>query len=69
MLASEAEQVVHSLMLTHELGRVWPFNVPEHIDPTEGKSIAIYMFSNFGSKATLVTSGDTTKIQLVTKNT
>ena len=67
-LSSEAEQVVHSLMLTHALGRVWPFNVPKHIDPTEGKSIAIYMFSNFGSKATLVTSGDTTKIQLVTKN-
>lgn len=67
-LASEAEQVVHSLMLTHALGRVWPFHAPKHIDPAEGKSIAMYMFSNFGSKATLVTSGDTTKIQLVVKN-
>ena len=66
-LAPEAEQVVHSIMLTHALGRVWPFHVPAHIDPREGKKIAMDMFSNFGSKATLVTSGNTTKIQLVVK--
>jgi hypothetical protein len=66
-LAPEAEQVVHSIMLTHALGRVWPFPAPKHIDPREGKKIAMYMFANFGSKATLVTSGNTTNIQLVGK--
>lgn len=63
--AEEAEQDVHSMMLTHAFGRVWPFYLPEYLQDAEGQTIATYMFSRFGSKATLVTTAKTTQIQLV----
>jgi hypothetical protein len=63
--SEETAQDIHSIMLTHPLGRVWPFHVPEHMQDSDGKSIALYMFSQFGAKATVVTNENVVKIQLV----
>jgi len=61
----ETAQDIHSIMLTHALGRVWPFHLPEIMWDADGKFIALYMFLSFGSKATIVTKENVFKIQIV----
>jgi len=59
----EAENI-HSIMLTHVFGRVWPYYIPEHLQESENNDIALFMFSQFGSKATLATKQSVLHINL-----
>ncbi len=65
--ASLQEQNIHSIILTYVLGRVWPYHIPEHMQNEGGKAIAMYLFSMFGSKATLATSANVLNIKLKEK--
>jgi len=69
-IASEIEaQNIHSIMLTHVLGRVWPYYVPGHLQDMSNKKLALHMFSQFGSKATILTTDNVFKIGLANKQT
>ena len=59
-----AAQNVHSIMLTHALGRVWPFHVPPAMQTSGSEEIALFLFSQFGSMATMATRENTLKIAL-----
>lgn len=61
------EQNVHSIMLTHVLGQVWPFTIPKEMANTTEREIAHYMFSQFGCKATIATPGNILNLKLVEK--
>lgn len=60
-------QNIHSIMLTHVLGRVWPYHVPEDMRELPFKTLALQMFSQFGSKATILTTGNVFEIGLAKK--
>jgi hypothetical protein len=57
------EQNIHSLMLTHVFGRVWPYNIPKGFESDSEQAIALYLFSQFGCKATIATSANTLEIK------
>lgn len=59
-----AAQNVHSIMQTHALGRVWPFHVPPPMHKSGSEEIALFLFSQFGSKATIATRENTLEIAL-----
>lgn len=59
-----AEQNVHSIMQTHVLGRVWPYYIPAEMKDSNKQQIAVYMFSQFGSKATIATKDNVLNIKL-----
>ena len=61
----EDAQTVHSIMLTHALGRVWPFHVPIHMREMPAKNLALAMFSQYGSKATVITHANVFDIKLI----
>ncbi len=63
----EDAQNVHSIMLTHALGRVWPFHIPSHLRELEPRNIALNIFSQFGSKATIITNANIFDIQLLSE--
>ncbi|MBX2822768.1 MAG: hypothetical protein KTR29_23930 [Rhodothermaceae bacterium] len=58
------EQNINSIMLTHVLGQVWPYVIPKSLHSSSEKEIALYMFSQFGNKATIATKSDTLDIIL-----
>jgi len=60
-------QNIHSMMMTHALGRVWPFHIPEAMREQSNREIAIYFFSQFGSKATLATNENVITLSLKNK--
>ncbi|CAM3613545.1 hypothetical protein VA7868_04426 [Vibrio aerogenes CECT 7868] len=57
-------QNIHSMMLTHVLGRVWPYRIPDELKGKNETDIALYLFTQFGCKATLATDANILKIQL-----
>jgi len=59
------QQNIHSMILTHVLGRVWPYTIPSEMRSSGEKEVALYMFSQFGNKATIVTNENIFKIKLV----
>lgn len=61
------KQNIHSMVLTHVLGRVWPYTIPDELTDASEKDIALYMFSQFGNKATIVTKANIFKIKLVAR--
>lgn len=61
------EQNIHSMMLTHVLGRVWPYKIPKEFETSDGKDIALYLFSKFGCKATIATHANILNVELVEK--
>jgi hypothetical protein len=63
----ETAQDIHSMMLTHALGRVWPYHLPNRLQTLDGKGIAVYMFTHYGSKATSVTKENVMTIQLINR--
>ena len=58
------EQNINSIMLTHVLGQVWPYVIPKSMHSSSEKEIALYMFSQFGNKATIATKADTLDLKL-----
>lgn len=58
-------QNIHSIILTHVLGRVWPYVIPDELDGKKEKDIALYLFSQFGCKATIATKANVFNIKLV----
>jgi hypothetical protein len=68
-VSSELEaQNIHSIILTHVLGRVWPYHVPERLRDMSFNSLSLMMFSQFGSKATILTTGNVFNINLVSQS-
>ncbi len=61
---SEAENV-QSIMLTHVLGQVWPYYIPEHLHESANNEVALFMFSQFGSMATLATKDSVLGLNLI----
>lgn len=61
----EDAQTVHSIMLTHALGRMWPFHIPIHMREILVEDLALAMFSQHGSKATIITHANIFDINLV----
>jgi len=57
------EQNIHSMMLTHVLGRVWPYTIPKEFQSDSGKKIALYLFSQFGCKATIASHANILNIE------
>ena len=55
---------IHSIMLTHVLGKVWPYYIPEYLHQANNNDIALSMFSLFGSKATIATKQSVLKIRV-----
>ncbi|MCJ8314883.1 MAG: hypothetical protein HRU38_18465 [Saccharospirillaceae bacterium] len=49
------EQNVHSIMMTHVFNKVWPYAIPKKIKLNSDQEIALYLFSNYGNKATIAT--------------
>ena len=60
-----AEQNFHSIMLTHAVGKVWPYYIPKGLRKECENEIAIFMFSNFGNKATIATNHNVLDIELI----
>jgi hypothetical protein len=60
---------IHSIMLTHVFSKVWPYYISERLHQADDSEIALYMFSQFGSKATIATKESVLKIQLIKKVT
>jgi hypothetical protein len=56
---------IHSIMLTHVFGRVWPYYIPDDVHEADNNDIALAMFSQFGSKATIATKQSVLKIKLI----
>lgn len=56
---------IYPLLLTHAVGHVWPFYIPEIMQNAEPQKIAIYLFGQFGSKATLATQQSVLSVKLV----
>ena len=61
------EQNINSIMLTHVLGRVWPYPIPQSLYSDSEKDIALYLFSQFGCKATIATHADTLSMKLISE--
>lgn len=59
-----AEQNTHSMLLTHALGRVWPYYIPNAMAAEDDDRIALYLFAQFGSMATIATRRNVLEIQL-----
>jgi hypothetical protein len=58
-------QNIHSIMLTHALGRVWPYTIPNSMEENDEKDIALYLFSQFGCKATIATKANVLDLKIV----
>lgn len=58
-------QNIHSIMLTHVLNTVWPYHVPEDLVSLPFDKLALHMFSQFGSKATLLTTQNVFHVERV----
>lgn len=56
---------IHSILLTHALGQVWPYHIPEALQQANPELIAHYMFSLYGSKATLATFESVRTIKII----
>ena len=61
------EQNINSIMLTHVLGIVWPYPIPKSLNSDSEKDIALYLFSQFGCKATIATHADTLSMKLISE--
>jgi len=62
------EQNINSIMLTHVLGRVWPYAIPKSLSSANEKDIALYLFAQFGCKATIATHADTLSMTLTSES-
>jgi len=63
------EQNINSLLLTHVMGRVWPFVISKSFEKVGEKEIALNLFSRFGNKATIATHADTLTMKLIERET
>lgn len=61
------EQNIHSIILTHVFGRLWPYAIPEKIASGGTKEIAVYLFSYAGCKAVIAAHENVLTIQRLDK--
>ena len=64
-----AAQNTHSMLLTHALGRVWPYYIPDAMAAEGDDHIARYLFAQFGPMATIATRRNVLEIQLLQDST